>query len=234
MGKRITLNRPVLGKNGFETTVRAEIIGLVGDVRFAAETPVAEPIVYAVDAQNAWSPYAWLAVRTRIAPSRFADEMRRSLAGFDPDQPLGRPNTLEQVFSDRYAEPKFQATLMGAFATIALLLAGIGIYGVNSYAVAQRRHEIGIRMALGASPGKVMREVILRSMKLTLVGIVLGLGVAVAAASALRSVLVGISPTDPVTLGLGALALALASLSACYLPAWRARHVDPAVALRQE
>jgi putative ABC transport system permease protein len=121
---------------------------------------------------------------------------------------------------------------MGAFALLALILAVVGIYGVNSYAVAQRRHEIGVRMALGATPANVLGEILRQGMWLTGIGIVIGLAGALAIASALRNVLVGVSATDPVTLAGVSLLLALVAGLACYIPARRATRIDPAVALR--
>jgi putative ABC transport system permease protein len=123
---------------------------------------------------------------------------------------------------------------MGAFAALALLLAVVGIYGVNAYAVAQRRHEIGVRMALGATPRNVLRDVIAQGLKLTGVGIAIGIGGALGIASWLKSVLVGVSATDPATLGGVALLMAAVAAMACYVPARRATRIDPARALRGE
>jgi predicted permease len=234
VGKRILLNRPILGKTGFEETVRPEIVGVASNVRFGTDTPDPSPMVYAPDAQNIFSTYTWLAVRSSSDPVTISSAVRQTLLQMDGSQPVDQISSLEQIFSNRFSEPKFQASMMNAFAVLALLLAVIGIYGVNAYAVAQRRHEIGVRMALGATPGAVLRSTIASGMQLTVIGIAAGLLGAIAAASLLRSVLVGVSPTDPLTLAAVALVLALVSLIACYLPAHRAMSIDPAAALRQE
>ena len=123
---------------------------------------------------------------------------------------------------------------MDVFALLALLLAVVGIYGVSAYAVVQRRHEIGLRMALGATQGIVLREVIGQGLRLTAIGIVVGLIGAVAISSLLKSLLVGVSATDPVTLLTVAALLALVASVACYIPAQRAARIDPAIALRQD
>jgi putative ABC transport system permease protein len=123
--------------------------------------------------------------------------------------------------------------LMAVFAGVALLLAAVGIYGVNAYAVAQRRHEIGVRMALGATPAIVLREMVRQGLGLTAIGIVVGLAGALAIASVLKSLLVGVSATDPTTLLIVSACLAVVAAVACYIPARRATKIDPAEALRQ-
>jgi putative ABC transport system permease protein len=159
--------------------------------------------------------------------------IRKELLAMDPEQPISQVGSLEQTLVRLAALPRFQMQLMGAFAALALLLALVGIYGVNAYAVSQRRYEIGVRMALGATPGIVLREVIGQGMKLTGLGIVAGIGGSLAIASLLKSVLVGVSATDPVTLLGVALAMTVVAALACYLPARRATRIDPAIALRE-
>jgi len=127
----------------------------------------------------------------------------------------------------------FLATLLGVFAGVALLLAGVGVYGVMSYAVAQRTHEIGIRLALGASARRVRREVVARAARLTAVAVVIGLTLAIATGRFAATVLFGVRASDPVTLAGAAAVLALVSLAACYLPARRASRVDPVLALAE-
>ncbi|MGD1093712.1 MAG: FtsX-like permease family protein, partial [Bryobacteraceae bacterium] len=134
----------------------------------------------------------------------------------------------------QFAQPRFQTEVMAAFALTALLMAAVGIYSVNAYAVAQKRHEIGLRMALGATPGAVLRETVGEGMRMTLIGIVAGLAGAVALGSLLKSVLVGISATDPLTLMGVAILLALVASVASYLPARKATRIDPAIALRPQ
>jgi putative ABC transport system permease protein len=234
VGRRIILNRPMLGKNTFEPDLRPEIVGVLGNVKFGDLTAEANPMIYVPHAQNVWATVTYFAVRTSPDPLTLAGPIRRELLRIDKDQPIDQVSTLEQTLNGYYAEPKFQTQLMGAFAALALLLAMVGIYGINAYAVAQRRHEIGLRMALGATPGAVLRDTIGQGMRLTAIGIVVGLIGAVSIGSLLKSVLVGVSATDPVVLGGVSVVLAIVAALACYVPARRATHIDPAIALREE
>jgi putative ABC transport system permease protein len=134
----------------------------------------------------------------------------------------------------RLAQPRFQTILMASFAVVALLLAALGIYGVNAYAVTQRRNELGLRLALGATRGSVLRLVIRQGMLPTGIGIVLGILGAAASTAALRSVLVGTDALDPIAFLGAALILAAVATSACYFPARRATRIDPATILRME
>lgn len=233
-GKRLLLSRPMLGKDGFEKTMRVQIVGVVGNVGTARSVLVPEPILYAPQTQNVWSGVTWFAVRTAGAPDLAASAVRSELAELGAGASPPQIDTLEQAFASQLTEPRFQAQVMSGFAALAMILAVIGIYGVNAYAVAQRRHEIGVRMALGASPGAVRWQVLASGMRVTLVGIAGGLAGALAIASLLRSVLVGISATDPATLAAVAVVLALVAALACYLPARHAARIDPAVCLREE
>jgi ABC-type antimicrobial peptide transport system permease subunit len=173
-------------------------------------------------------------VRSAGNPAGLSAAIRHELMQIDKDQPIDQVSSVEQTFSNRFADARFQTQLMGAFALVALLLAIVGIYGVNSYVVAQRRHEIGLRMALGATPSRVLREVLGQGMRLTAIGIVIGLTGAAAIASLLKSVLVGVSATDPAMFAGVALLLAFVAAIACYIPARKATRIDPALALRQE
>jgi putative ABC transport system permease protein len=234
VGKRVLLNRPALGQKQFEPVVRATIVGVAGNVRMGRSMPDPKPLIYAPQTQNTWSATTWFAVRTAGNPSTFTSEILAEMTKAAPQEPLDQIGTLEQTFANQFSEPRFQAVMMSGFAVLSLLLAVIGIYGVNAYAVAQRQHEIGVRMALGASPSKVLREVVTSGMRFTAIGIAAGLLGALAAASVLSSVLVGVSATDPFTLAAVTIVLAIVSTVACYLPARRAMRVDPAIALRQE
>ena len=148
--------------------------------------------------------------------------------------PVSQLATLEDTFAASLAPQRFLAWLLGTFAALALLLGSVGIYSVMAYMVSRRTREIGIRMALGASPADVMRATMRRGLALTAAGLALGLAGALAASRALTSLLFEISPTDPVTLGVVATLLAGAALFACYWPARRATRVDPMVTLRYE
>lgn len=160
--------------------------------------------------------------------------MRGAIWQVDRDQPVWRVRTMEEVLAGSVEQQRVTTRLLGAFAALALLLAGVGVYGVMSYAVAQRAHEVGLRMALGAKRGQVLALVVRRGMALAAVAIVIGLATALAATGALASQLFGVSRLDPVTFGAVPAVLAVVSFIACYVPARRAARVDPIVALRGE
>jgi ABC-type antimicrobial peptide transport system permease subunit len=141
---------------------------------------------------------------------------------------------MEDQLSEQMAPRRFQTSLLTLFSVIALALASIGVYGVMRYLVVQRTHEIGIRMALGAQRGDVLRLIIEEGMKLTLIGALIGLGAAWALTRSMRNLLFGVSPTDPLTFIVIASLLMLVALLACWIPAWQATKVDPLVAIRTE
>jgi putative ABC transport system permease protein len=233
VGKRILLDRPKL-PSGFEDTIHPEIVGIVANVKTGDLAAPSDAILYSPHAQNVWSPAVFFMIRSTTDPTGLTAAIRRELLAIDPEQPISQVGSLETTLMTRSAEPRFQTQMMSTFAGLALLLAVVGIYGVNAYAVSQRRHEIGVRMALGATPGIVLREMIGQGMKLTAVGIAIGISGALAIASLLKSVLVGVSATDPVTLGGVAIMMAVVAALACYIPAKRATRIDPAIALRGE
>ena len=234
VGLRLVIHRPLLGKDGYGPPVHVEIVGVTGNVKLGLLIEETSPILYVPQPQSVWRRIAWFAIRTRVEPSSLAGAVRHEMAEVDRNQPIDQLGTLEQTLSDQFAEPRFQARLMEAFAGLALILALVGIYGINAHSVAQRRHEIGLRMALGATPERMLRDTVGEGLKLAAYGIVAGTVGAFAVASALRSMLVGISATDPLTLGAVALFLAVAAAVACFVPALKATHVDPATALRED
>jgi putative ABC transport system permease protein len=234
VGRQLLINPPVLGQNGFADTIRAEIVGVTGNVKLGDLNAAPEPILYLPLAQNVWSTVTYLTVRTRTNATSLTAAIRREMADLDREQPVDQLGSMEQTFSDQFAEPRFQSRLMGAFAALALILAVVGIYGVNAYAVTQRRRELGVRIALGARPSDVLRETLGEGLKLSAVGIAIGLAGAYALSSLFRSVLVGVTGTNPITLLGAAGVLAAVALIACYIPARRATRIDPASALRQE
>jgi putative ABC transport system permease protein len=234
VGRRILINPPVLGRNGFADTIRAEIVGVTGDVKLADLGAPPAPILYVPLAQGVWSTITYLTVRAHGNATNLAPAIRGEMANLDKEQPVEQIGSLEQTFSDQFAEPRFQSELMGAFAALALLLAVVGIYGVNAYAVTQRRRELGVRIALGAQPSDVLRETLGEGLKLSAVGIAVGLVGAFALSSLFRSVLVGVAGVNPLTLLGAAVLLAAVALIACYIPARRATRIDPSSALRQE
>jgi putative ABC transport system permease protein len=234
VGQRIRLSRPVLGSNDFGPLEYAEIVGVVGDVTLDEIGAPPQPLLYAPLAQNPWSSTHYMAVRTAADPAAVAAAVRRELLALDPDQALDSTTTLEDNLARQFAEPRFQSGLMSVFALLAVALAVTGIYGVNAYAVTQRQREIGVRLALGAAPGDILRDVVGRGMRLTLVGLALGLGGAFAVNSLLASALVDVSGVELTPMLTAALVLAAVAAAACYLPARRATRVDPSVVLRND
>jgi len=173
-----------------------------------------------------------LVARTDGAPLSFVAAVRSQVQAIDKDQPISNVRTMEERLASTVSQRRFNLILLAIFACLALSLAAIGIYGVMSYLVAQRTHEIGVRMALGAQTGDVLRLVIRQGMALTLAGVLIGLITAFGLTRMLRNLLFDLSATDPLTfVGVAAL-LALVALLACYIPARRATKVDPLVALR--
>jgi putative ABC transport system permease protein len=150
------------------------------------------------------------------------------------EQVISGAQTMNEVISNSLAARRFSMILLGVFAGLALLLSSVGIYGVISYLVGQRTHEIGIRMALGAGRSHVLRLVLGHGLRMTSLGVVIGLAASVGLTRLMANMLYGVSPTDPLTFAGVALILALVALTACYIPARRAMRVDPIVALRYE
>jgi putative ABC transport system permease protein len=179
-------------------------------------------------------PALYFAVRTKGDPLLLAPALRSEVAALDLDQPIYSLMTMDQRISDSIAPRRFNMFILGLFAGLALILAAIGIYGIMAFSVVQRTHEIGVRMALGASTHDVLALVMRNGFKLALIGIVVGLVAAFAATRVLSSLLYEVSARDPLIFVLDAILLAIAALLACYIPARRATKVDPLVALRYE
>lgn len=232
IGKRIVVDRPLRGAG--QETVKLEIVGVTGNINLTNLSLDPKTMIYVPHRQNPFSRGVWFAVRTAGEPSQFASAARAAIMGIDREQPVEQMGSLEQMLANQYAEPRFQTELMSSFALLALVLAAVGIYGVNAYAVAQRRTEIGLRMALGATQGDVLKQAVGQGMAPTIAGIVVGLAGAAAVATWLRSFLLGSEAADPLAfLGAAAL-LGLVAVLACYFPARRAIRIDPAIALRNE
>ena len=209
------------------------VVGVVGDVRqYGLDTPGTMGL-YIPDAQ-APSFAGTMVVRTATDPASLVPAIRRELLGADKQMAVYNVQTMEQRLADSILLRRFSMLLLGLFAALALVLAALGIYGVMSYTVTQRTHEIGVRIALGAQTRDVLRLVIGQGMLLTLVGVAAGLVASLAATRALRQLLYEVSATDPVTFAGLALLLVLVALVACYVPARRATRLDPMVALRHE
>ena len=175
-----------------------------------------------------------LVVRTKADAASIAAAVRQEVWTVDKDQPISNVRTMDEVFASAISQERFQTLLLGLFAALALVLACVGLYGVISYSVAQRTHEIGVRMALGAQPLDVLKLVIRQGMFLTIAGLVVGIGAGLMATRVLSDMLFGVTPRDPLTfVGVPILLLAVAFL-ACYIPARRATRIDPLIALRYE
>ena len=223
-----------LADNVNDPATRAAIVGVVSDLKYSRLDAPAEPEVY-IPCQISTSLLGMtVMVRTATSATAMAPAIRKAIASVDRTQPVAEVKTLEQALADSIAPRRFNLYLLGAFAASALLLALIGIYGVIAYAVAQRTHEIGVRMALGAQRGQVVRLVVREGMRVAAVGITGGLAAAFALTRLMASLLYGVEPTDPSTYAAVAAALAATALAACCKPALEAAWVDPARALRQE
>ncbi|MCI0387706.1 MAG: ABC transporter permease, partial [Acidobacteria bacterium] len=235
--KRFFPGEEVIGKRIHLGTRRPpvwfEIVGLVGDVRQVKLEAQPPAIVYVPHLQSAWSVISLL-VRPTGKPEAVAGALKQAVIDVDKDLGVSSLATLDGVVANSIAERRVLMVLLGVFASLALLLAAIGIYGVISYSVAQRTNEIGIRMALGAQTGEILKLVIWDGMKLASIGIIIGLLASFALTRLMEGLLFEVSATDPMTFGLITLLLALVALLACYNPARRATKVDPMVALRQD
>jgi ABC-type antimicrobial peptide transport system permease subunit len=175
-----------------------------------------------------------LIVRTKGNPESLFGPVREQVQSLDPTLPLFDVKTLTEHMKFALFPAKVAATVLGVFGLVALMLAAIGVYGITSYAVAQRTHEIGVRLALGAQLSDVLRLVLGHGLKLTIIGAAIGLIGAFLVTRAITSVLYGVSATDPVTFGLVSVVLVGVALLACYVPARRATKVEPLIALRNE
>ena len=209
------------------------IVGVAGDGKYFNIGEEPRTFVWTPVSQD-YSSSVSLIVRTKGAPEPMFGSVRREIQGLDPNLPLFDVKTLNEHMTFSLFPARIAATVLGVFGLVALLLSAIGIYGITSYAVAQRTREIGIRMALGAQLGDVLKLVLNHGVKLTLIGVTLGLVGAYLVTRAITSVLYGVSSTDPVTFGAVSFLLVGIALLACYIPARRATKVDPLIALRYE
>ena len=210
-----------------------EIVGIARDVKFAGLAASSEPAYYLPASQAPLQDMTVL-VRTTNDPKSIIAAVRQAVWSIDPNQPLANINTLEQIVSDSIAQPRLNMLLMMLFGGLALLLSAVGIYGLLSYAVTQRTQELGIRIALGAKVGDVLKLVLKQAMLLALIGEVIGLAAAFALTRLMRGLLFGVTPTDTTIFAGVVVVLTLTALVACWVPARRATKVDPLVALRYE
>ena len=211
---------------------RVTIVGVVGDVKDTPQSLRAEPAYYWPLAIQQNSDLT-LTLRT-AEPAQLAGAVRREVAAIDPQLPVTEMRPMEEIAAEALAGSRFTLWLVGAFASVAMLMAAVGIYGVMAYAVTERVHEIGVRLALGATGGNVLAMILRQGLVLAGSGVAAGMAAGLLLTRALGTLLYGIRATDPATFAAAALVCAAAALAACYAPARRAVGVDPAIALRYE
>ncbi len=229
LGQRLTFGAP----DGKQTAKPVEIIGVVANVMNDDLDDLAEPGIYLPFAQVPASRMT-LVLRAPNAEAQLVPATRRALAALNPRLPLAEARPMSQVIHERRSPKEMMMWMLVIFGLLALVMAAVGTYAVMAYSVAQRRHEIGVRIALGAQAADILKLVLKRGLTLALLGIALGLAGALAVTRALAQILYGVSATDPLIFGGVALLLAAAALLACWVPARRAARVDPLVALRCE
>ena len=210
-----------------------QIVGVVSDFKHRGLARDAAPEIYVPYTQQTWSSMA-LVVRTNAETEKVQVPVQKAIWEVDQSAPISLIVTMKQILGDQLSHSRFTTLLLGIFSALALVMATVGIYGVISYGVSRRTHEIGIRMALGSQRLDVLRMVIWQGMRLTLAGVVLGLAAALALTRVIQSLLFEVSSTDPATFGALALLLVGVAFIACYIPARRATKVDPLTALRHE
>jgi putative ABC transport system permease protein len=226
LGQRVTINMK-------DEDVPTEIIGVVGDTKHLGLDTENEPMAYWPQPELVYQ-YMTLVMRTQGDPTSVAPAARNVIRNIDPEQPIGEVSTMEGLLATSVARARFNATLLAVFSLVALVMAAVGIYGVMSYSVQQRTHEIGLRMALGAQRSDVLRLVVKQGIILGVVGVAAGLIASFALTRLIVSLLFEVAATDMRTFAAVATGLFVITLIACYLPARRATKVDPMVALRYE
>jgi putative ABC transport system permease protein len=232
LGKRFTFGPP---EGVTDTTQREwiEVVGVVGHTAHEGLDADARLQLYLSYRQMTY-PFMGVAVRTQGNPERYVNLVRQAVRSVDPDQPISAVSNMDELLSKSVGQRRLSMMLLSLFSGIALVLASIGIYGVMSYSVTQRSRELGVRIALGADRGAVLRLVLRQGMKLALLGIGIGLGAALVLTRLIESQLYGVAATDPATFALMAAVLATTALLANLIPAVRAMRMDPAVVLREE
>jgi putative ABC transport system permease protein len=235
MAKQFWLNQDAVGKrfHFFGETQLREVVGVARNTVVNAIGEEPQPLAYLPLTQD-YSPAATMQVRTTGKPEPVIATVRSHVQSLDTNLALTNWNTIGELLDQGLWAPRMGAALLTVFGGVALILAVVGVYGVLSYSVNQQTREIGIRMAMGAQTGSVLSLVVKQGMRLAIVGLVLGLVVAFAAMRVLSSLLFGVNAHDPLIFGGVTLILATAAILACYIPARRAAHVDPLVALRYE
>ncbi|HSP93515.1 MAG TPA: ABC transporter permease [Thermoanaerobaculia bacterium] len=225
VGRHITL---------FADRVEREVVGVAGDVRRMDQGAATTDQIYVPFAQDPLFIRMSAVVRSDGEPSALAASIEKAVAGIDPGIAVSDGKTMEQVISGSVAEPRFRTILVGFFAAAALLLASVGLYGVTAYTVTRRRYEIGVRMAMGATPAGVLRLFVGAGLRRAGAGVAAGVLAAAAATRLLTGLLSGIRPTDPATFAAAALLLLVVASLASFVPARRAAATEPLAALRSE
>jgi len=216
------------------------IVGVIGDVRHNGLNQPLTPEIYTLHEQELAAKFAnpsnsmSLAVRTSVEPSSLVGAIRHQVQELDHEQPIDGVATVEELLATSLSQSRFSTLLLGVFAGVALILAAVGLYGVMAYRVEQRTHEIGIRLALGAQSGDVLKLVVRQGLMLAIAGIAIGLGAALIITRVMTSLLYGVTATDPFTFAIIPVVLTGAALAASFIPARRAMKVDPMIALRYE
>ncbi|HKQ06304.1 MAG TPA: ABC transporter permease [Blastocatellia bacterium] len=235
VGKRLTVGVPLPG----DTPDYATVVGVVGNVKhttLAGETgmQIYQPVTQTPFLGLGFGRTMSFILRTQLEPATLAESARAVIAGINPRLPVANVKTMDTIIAESVAANRFNMSLFGLFAAIAMALTVVGIFGVMNYAVTQRTQEIGIRMALGAQPGQVRALILKQGLILSGLGLTIGMGGALLATWLLKSLLFSVSATDPMVLGGVAVVLAAVALLTCYIPARRATKVDPIIALRHE
>jgi predicted permease len=212
------------------------IVGVAGDVKQSGLNEPVDPAVFTpfVQSDEIWRHWMTLVIRADNSSSGLVEEVKAQVWSVDRQIPVSDVRTMDQLMAVSLAQQRFNMLLLGAFATLALILAGVGIYGVMSYTASQRTHEIGIRMALGGQRSDVLRLIVGEGARLTFVGILIGIVGALGSSRLMTSLLFEVKPADPAIFAAVAILLALVALAACYIPARRAVRIDPMAALRNE
>jgi len=233
LGRRLLIPVSVPSGADLVAPVPYEIVGVVRDSKNPVPTAPTLPEVYLSYLQAPWTS-EYLMVRSRVDTAPLTAALRVVLREIDPDQPLTEIRTMRERYRDALAGARLSTTMLGVFAVVALLLGGIGLYGIVSYSVSQRTSEFALRMALGAKRHEIFRLVRNRALTLVLIGGAIGLPLALCVSLLVRASLYGISPISALTFSPVALIHVMATLTASCFPAWRATEVDPMVALRCE